>query len=424
MDERPGRLITGVRGACIFPGDPASRSALPWRLNAPAPEAMMTARTALIVGAGIGGLAAGLALRRSGWRVRIFEQAPTARELGFALRLAPNAMAALRELGIDEVVAARAARPTTAEIRHPNGRVLRRLYVKAAGPSLVVLRAALHGALLEAVGDDALQLASEAVSFSTGRDGVTLELRDGRSVDGAVLIGADGVNSVVRRILHPGEAAPRASGYCAVRGVATAETDFLSSLSAVAYLGDGVEAAAAWASSSAVYWYLSLLLREIPEGERDPRRIAERWTKTFETGFRRLVASTEADAMRFDVLLQRSPIPHWGAGPVTLLGDAAHPMLPHTGQGAAQSLEDAVALGLALSRPMAPGNSLRDYERVRSRRTDRFVRLGPRIAGVTTTRNSVIKALRTLLIRAMPERILTAEGGGSGADPWRELRDP
>ena len=82
----------------------------------------MTVRTALIVGAGIGGLAAGVALQRAGWRVRIFERSRNPRELGFALMLAPNAMAALRELGLAEAVMQRAATPLRVEIRQPGGR--------------------------------------------------------------------------------------------------------------------------------------------------------------------------------------------------------------------------------------------------------------------------------------------------------------
>ena len=85
----------------------------------------MSPPTALIVGAGIGGLAAGLALRRAGWQVRIHERAANPRELGFALALAPNAMAALGELGLADTMIAEGVETTKAEIRRPDGRVIR-----------------------------------------------------------------------------------------------------------------------------------------------------------------------------------------------------------------------------------------------------------------------------------------------------------
>jgi salicylate hydroxylase len=116
--------------------------------------------------------------------------------------------------------------------------------------------------------------------------------------------------------------------------------------------------------------------------------------------------SGAATDLRLDELFERKPLARWGSGRVTLLGDAAHPMLPHTGQGAAQALEDAVALGGALA---APGNfvsALRQYERVRSRESRRVVMMGPRIARVTTTRHRPIAWLRNGIIRLVPTALL------------------
>ena len=120
--------------------------------------------------------------------------------------------------------------------------------------------------------------------------------------------------------------------------------------------------------------------------------------------------------MRLDDLLARDPLTRWGAGPVTLLGDAAHPMLPHTGQGAAQALEDAVALGRALADAPDPIAALRGYEAVRSRLTRRVVKMGPRIARITTTKNPLVAFVRNGAIRAVPEFVaVKAFGGPSGS---------
>src|SRR5262249_34702222 len=118
-------------------------------------------RTALIVGAGIGGLAAGVALRHVGWNIRIFERAASPRELGFALLLAPNAISALRRLGLADRVIAGGARVTGGQIRRADGRLLRRFDVTKMlqilpEPPVVVLRPVLHGALLDAVGPEAV----------------------------------------------------------------------------------------------------------------------------------------------------------------------------------------------------------------------------------------------------------------------------
>ena len=379
------------------------------------------ARTALIVGAGIGGLAAGVALRRAGWHVRIFERADSPRELGFGVLLAANALAALRELGVAEAVTSRAAPTAHVEIRRTDGRVLRRLNVQVGGPSVVALRPDLHGALLSAVGPESLRLGSEAVSFTQTQDGVVLTLSDGTTEAGTVLIGADGVHSCVRRQLHPRESPPRASGFAAVRGVAYGVTSQLGDLSGVGYFDDGLEVATVRAGSDAVYWYMSLLTRDAGPAPTADSVVHAR-TAAFEPPLRAILTATGPEDMRYDELFERDPLPTWGVGHVTLLGDAAHPVLPHTGQGAAQALEDAVALGLALGGPQSVEHALRRYEAVRSQRTRAFIKLGPRLARVTTTHNMMITTMRNVAVRFLPESVFARSTVSLSRDPHLELR--
>jgi 2-polyprenyl-6-methoxyphenol hydroxylase-like FAD-dependent oxidoreductase len=387
----------------------------------------MPPSTALIVGAGIGGLAAGVALQRAGWRVRIFERAASPRELGFALVLAPNAMAAVRELGLADAVAAGGVTLRQGEIRRPDGRVLRRFHAsgtgKTGGPvSIVTLRPVLHGTLLEAVGAGAVEVASEAVDFDATSGRVVLRLADGRTADGDLLIGADGVGSVIRQRLRPAEPPPRASGYWAIRGVAYDVAHLLGGLSGVAYLGDGIEVGTAVASRSAVYWYMSLLAADVPAGSTDARPILAGITPRCDATIRGLVAATRAEDLRLNELFDRDPIDRWGDGPVTLAGDAAHPMLPYAGQGAAQALEDAVALGIVLGRNGDLPGALRRYERVRSARTRGIVLLSRRIGRVTTTRSRIVQVLRDGCMRVVPEAVLTSSLQRIGRDPHGPLR--
>jgi 2-polyprenyl-6-methoxyphenol hydroxylase-like FAD-dependent oxidoreductase len=379
-------------------------------------------RTVLIIGAGIGGLAAGVALRRRGWNVRIYERRANALELGFGLLLAPNALAALSELGITETVIGRTALVSRVEIRRLDGRVIRRLRAQLGGPAVVALRRDLYDALLNAIGPDTLKLGREAVAVKDDRERVTLQFADGNADTGDVLIGADGVRSIVRKQLHPNEAAPRPSGFSAIRGVAYGVSDYLNGLSGVLYLDSGIEAAATRASSDAVYWYMSLLSDEIPAEARSAGSILAQRLPQLDPTFRGIVSATKPDEMRYEPLFERDPLSTWGSGRITLLGDAAHPVLPHTGQGAAQALEDAVALGLALSPGSDVEEALRRYEAVRIRRTRKFVKLGPRIARVTTTRSLFIQSLRTLAIRWIPDAVISWAAGRAPRDPHRELR--
>jgi salicylate hydroxylase len=273
---------------------------------------------------------------------------------------------------------------------------------------------------MAAIDRDALRLGSEAVSFTENADGVALHLGDGSTDTGTLLVGADGAHSVIRRSLHPDEPAPRPSGFCAVRGVAYGAGVHLGDLSGVGYLGNAIEAATARASSDAVYWYMSLRSRDVADPS--PQAILSARYPGFDPALRAILSATRPEDMRFDRLFLRRPLQTWGSGRVTLLGDAAHLLLPHTGQGAAQALEDAVALGLAVGGPGSLEQALRRYEAVRSRRTRAFIALGPRIARATTTSNIAIRIARWLAIRLTPEPLLGLSARRLHGDPHRELR--
>jgi 2-polyprenyl-6-methoxyphenol hydroxylase-like FAD-dependent oxidoreductase len=211
------------------------------------------------------------------------------------------------------------------------------------GRLVIALRRDLHATLLRLANTDVRR--GEVVRVDHDGDRVSIALADGSTDTGDLLIGADGVGSIVRRQLHPEEPAPAASGYSTVRGVAFGANDAIGGLDAVGYFGPGVEAGVMRAGSDAIYWYLSLLTSDLGSLPRDPQAVSRACTIGFEPRLLAVVARTLADDMRFDELFTRAPLASWGRGRMTLLGDAAHPVLPHTGQGAAQALEDAVALG-------------------------------------------------------------------------------
>ena len=366
-------------------------------------------RTALIVGAGIGGLSAAIALRKAGWHVRVFERVSSVRELGFALLVAPNAMAALRELGVADVVLARGVAPTRGEARRMDGTILKRADYPPpevmGGPTIVALRPVVHGALLEAVGEDTVTLGCEATGFSAAGDRATLRTADGDVAEGDLLVGADGAGSVIRRVLHPSEPPPRSSGLIAVRGAAHGAVHHLDGLSGIHYQGPGVESFVVRANDTGIYWALSLAEELVPAGMRDdPAAILRHIAPRFEETFRAVTTGTTD--MRVDELFDRDPLPFWGKGPVTLLGDAAHPVLPHTGQGAAQAMVDAVALGQALGKNEKVEDALRSYERDRREKTAVLVAQGRRTARIMGTTNPAACRLREVAVRLAPVKTL------------------
>ena len=375
------------------------------------------ARSALIVGAGIGGLSTAIALRKAGWDVRIFERSGALRELGFGLGLAPNAMAALGELGVGNDVLARSFEPTRAEARRPDGTVLKRATIPRGvlgGPFVVAMRPALYGALLDAVGPEAVAAGSEASGFTVSGSGITLHLANGSSVEGDLLIGADGVRSVIRRQLHPSEPLPRPSRIISVRGAVDGAVAYLGGMDVIYYLGRGIESAFIRAGATGIYWFLAVA-EELVAAE--PRRKADstpifaeaaahvlkQLAPEFDNTFRAITSATSE--LHYDgVLVDRDPLPSWGAGRVTLLGDAAHPMLPHTGQGAAQAIVDAVTLGKMLNGDTHVERTLRAFEAERQPKTAALVRQGRRTARIMRIRNPIVCYGRELAFRAFPVR--------------------
>jgi 2-polyprenyl-6-methoxyphenol hydroxylase and related FAD-dependent oxidoreductases len=373
------------------------------------------ARRAIIVGAGIGGLSAGIALRTAGWDVRIFERSNALRELGFGVGLAPNAIAALRDLGLGDTIVARGFEPTRGEVRRMNGTVLKRAAIPRGilgGPFVVAMRPALYGALLDAVGVDTVTAGIEATGFTVHGDRVTLSLANGTSVDADLLVGADGVRSNIRRQLHPSEPPPRPSRIVSVRGAIDGAATHLGNADAIYYLGPGTESAFIRASATGIYWFLAVAEELVPP---DVRRLADTVTSRvvaakavlahlaprFDDTFRAITSAT-SDFHYDGVLVDRDPLPTWGTGVVTLIGDAAHPMLPHTGQGAAQAIVDAVTLGKMLSGDTNVERTLRAFEAERQPKTAALVGQGRRTARFMRIRNPIVCYAREIALRAFP----------------------
>jgi 2-polyprenyl-6-methoxyphenol hydroxylase-like FAD-dependent oxidoreductase len=178
----------------------------------------------------------------------------------------------------------------------------------------------------------------------------------------------------------------------------------LGGMSGIYYIGPGIEAFLVRASETGIYWALSLANELVPSGMRDPKAILGHMLPRFDETFRAITSAT--DDLRCDELVDRDSIPFWGTGVVTLLGDAAHPVLPHTGQGAAQAMVDAVTLGRALTGSLPLEPALRAYERERRQKTARLLGQGRRTASIMRTMNPVACAARELVIRMMPVTVI------------------
>ncbi|MFN8113416.1 MAG: FAD-dependent monooxygenase [Solirubrobacterales bacterium] len=320
-------------------------------------------RSAIVVGAGIGGLAAGIALRRSGWEVSVLERAPELQPLGAGLSIWPNGVAALRSLGAGSVCDSPDLAPSDGALRRADGSELAgfdpaEIERRFGAPLVGVHRGDLQEALLDGLGDPP-RTGATVESVGSG----TVRLADGEEMAADLIVGADGLRSTVREWTIGAEE-PTDSGITAWRGVACG----IGEVPAGEWWGSGCVAGLLPLSGDRTYWYVAY---RGPEGDGD--ELARRLIQ-FGAPVRETVGATDWDARLCHRLFDRPPADRWSRGPVTLLGDAAHPMLPFLGQGACSALEDAVALAAALDGRTDVEAALADYEGARRPRTANLVK--------------------------------------------------
>ena len=313
---------------------------------------------ALVIGAGIGGMAAAIALRRAGLDVSLFEQTVAQREVGAGIQISPNASRLLGRYGLGEAMARVAVRPSAIVFRRwQDGRVLGReelgesIESQYGAPYYHFHRADLINLLAEAFGPGDIELGRRLVDIEQDENGVTAYFQDGTSERGDLLVGADGIHSRIRERLF-GEEKPRFSGQIAYRGLAPAERVAHLSLpfDVTNWVGPG---------GHFVHYYVSAgrFLNFIAVSD-EATWTREQWSdrgsisdalKNYE-GWHPQVATilTAVDETFKWALFDRNPLPEWTRGRVTLLGDACHPMLPFMAQGAAQAIEDGATLAACL----------------------------------------------------------------------------
>jgi 2-polyprenyl-6-methoxyphenol hydroxylase-like FAD-dependent oxidoreductase len=363
----------------------------------------------LIIGGGIGGLTAAIALRRVGIDATVFEQAPALRERGAGLTLWSNAMQVLDALGLDEAVLAASTRLQRGEVRDRAGRLLAAfplgpLADRMGAPIVGIHRADLLAALAAHVDTADVHLDARFVDFSQDARGVTACFADGREERGDVLIGADGIHSRLRALLVGDP--QRYCGYVGWQGVATvSHPDFPLGLSTWSY-GRGAQFGLIPVGSSQgrrVFWFGTTTLAEdrIPSLGPHRQELRARF-RHWHPPIPEILETTDETAILRIPIYDRPPVKRWGTGRATLLGDAAHATSPTLGQGACLAIESAAALAGALRRGPSVETALRRYEQFRQERTARIINQAWRLGSQIQWENPAACALRDLAIRCMP----------------------
>ena len=366
----------------------------------------------LVVGGGIGGMAFAAALQRLGLPFLLLEQAEALGEVGSGLGVLPGAVRALEALGVGAELYASGAPFRRFRVASRRGEDLAelsftRVFERAGRAGYVMPRAALHAALAARVAPEALRTGARAVAVSQQAGEVQVALEGGGApIRGDLLVGADGLGSVVRSHVL-GDGAPRYAGESFFRGIAELRLEE-PELSREIF-GDGRRTAYYDLGAGRVYWWASAPLPAgsvVPRGERRAylRRAFEGWP----FGVTELYARTPEESILQNDGFDRPPARRWHRGAAVLLGDAAHPTTPNLGQGACMAIEDAVVLARAIQRAETPAEAFRAFSEERRRRTARTVRLSRLWGAAGLWRGPLLAGLRDAAFRRVPGAWLEA----------------
>ncbi|SFQ71969.1 2-polyprenyl-6-methoxyphenol hydroxylase [Amycolatopsis arida] len=372
----------------------------------------MAAPSAVVVGGGIGGLAAAIGLRKAGWRVQVLERSAAPGELGAGLALMPNALAALAELDVAHELRAIGRPMGFVGLRTDRGRWLLRAPATTVTrtPGLLVHRADLHRRLVAALPAGTLRTATTVTAVAPGSADAPAvvscsDFRGRREVSVELVVAADGLRGTLRRGLWPAAPPPAYAGFTAWRGVTAGPVELDDVVQT--WGGDGELVTLTRLVDGRGYWWASANVAEGTRFADDRAEALRRWAG-WPAPVGAYLATTPAEAvLRHDAYQLPRPYPPFHRGRVVLLGDAAHAMTPDLGQGACLAIEDAVVLAAVLADPAGGplAGRLARYDAARRPRTQRLAALSVRVGAPTRLTSPLARGVRNAVVRAVPARL-------------------
>ena len=344
---------------------------------------------AVVVGGGIGGTAAAVALARAGIDVQVYEQAQQLAEVGAGVSLAPNGLRMLERLGVGDGIGRMGARHVSTQLTLSDGRPARHEphQFARAGRNVGIHRADLLGLLAAELPPGTVRTGHRCTDLRQDADGAMVGFANGATATADVAIGADGIHSVLQGfVVAPAE--PIFSGVVAYRGLVPCLDGYPAGTMRM-WVGESKHFLVFPVRAGRLLNYVGFVpsdtsVRESWSAPGDPAALAAHFA-CWDPVIGEVIAAISGpggSGFRWG-MYDRAPLPRWSSGRLTLLGDAAHPMLPHLGQGVNQALEDAVALATLLGAVTSSAGvprALAAYEELRRDRTAR-VQLGSRRNG-------------------------------------------
>jgi 2-polyprenyl-6-methoxyphenol hydroxylase-like FAD-dependent oxidoreductase len=361
----------------------------------------------IVVGGGIGGLCAAIALQKQGIETIVYEAAPELKPVGAGVGLAANAIQGLGRLGVADAVIARGKELEALTIFDEEDNIItnqdtRPLRKKYGISNFVIHRADLHDVLAQNLKPGTLQLNKRCQAINQEQNQVHVRFTDDTEDVADLLIAADGINSIVRQQLLP-ESKPRYAGYTCWRGVIDNPGVRLNTMISAETWAPQGRVGMAPLPGNRIYWYACINAPELDKRMRQmtPAQLAAHFTGVHEPVQEVLVA-TRPDQLIWGDINDLKPLKKFVYNRIVLLGDAAHATTPNMGQGACQAIEDAVVLGQCLAQDATIVSALANYEKRRLARTAKVIRLSRMLGWVSQWENPLLVKARNAVFRATP----------------------
>jgi 2-polyprenyl-6-methoxyphenol hydroxylase-like FAD-dependent oxidoreductase len=348
-----------------------------------------------IIGGGIGGLTAALALQQSGFQAEVFEQAPVLLDVGAAIAMWPNAMRVLEHLQLGEKILEYGGVVEELCWMDQNGFLLNRVRISdGKTPAVALHRSDLQRTLRSALPPSSIHLGHAIAGYEQRRDKMIAGFANGQSIVAEFLIAADGVHSRVRSLfINDGD--PINRGYTIWRGTSPMTPAVIPPMTGIEFYGRGKRFGVGPVGFGRTGWWAS--------GNADQ---TDRLTDLFADWYRpvvELIEATPPSSILKTVATDREPKPRWGVGRMSLLGDAIHPTTPNLGQGGCLSIEDGLVLARCFEKYGACEDALRHYERLRYSRTAILTRISRYYGNIGQLENIWARALRRTSLSLVPE---------------------
>ena len=334
---------------------------------------------AIIIGAGMAGLAAGIAMRQAGYEVEIYEKTSKLRPAGAGISLWSNGIKVLNKLGLGKEVAAIGGQMNRMEYLSHKGESLNNInllpFIDQVGQRpYPVSRTDLQQMMLDAFGEADVRMGMRCVEVKQDADSATAIFEDGTTATGDVVIGADGIHSVVRTYLKGGKIEPRYAGYVNWNGLVDASPDLAPSDVWVIYVGEGKRASMMPVGDNRFYYFMGC---PKPQGTPKPEDIRAELKETF-AGWvqpvQNLIEKLDPEQTNRLEITDIDPLPQLVKGRIALVGDSAHATTPTLGQGGCQAMEDAEVLCRYLvTTNISVEDALKRYEAERKERVANLV---------------------------------------------------